>query len=49
MKTDSGFKNSDSKKNIARHEVFGDIGDFCRVGSKLLKFGGSFFAVYRPD
>ncbi len=49
MKTDSGKSNRLNKKNIARHEVMGDISDFCLAGKRLLKFGGSFFAVYRPD
>mgnify|MGYP003289902690 CR=1 FL=1 len=49
MKTDSGRKNEAEKKNIARHEVCGDIGDFCRSAKRLLKFGGTFAVVYRPD
>ena len=49
MKTDSGRANALSKKNIARHEIMGGIEDFVIVGKRLLKFGGSFFAVYRPD
>ena len=49
MRSDSGYANSASKKNIARHEVFGTIADFCNASAKLLKFGGSFVAVYRPD
>jgi tRNA1(Val) A37 N6-methylase TrmN6 len=49
MKTTSGRANEMDKKNIARHEVFGDIGDFTRAAKRLLKFGGTFAAVYRPD
>ncbi len=49
MKTESGRANVLDKKNIARHEVFGDIGDFCKSGARFLKFGGAFFVVYRPD
>lgn len=49
MKTDSGRANEASKKNIARHEVCGGIGDFLNSAKRLLKYGGSFFAVYRPD
>ena len=49
MKTTSGKSNLDDKKNIARHEVAGSIYDFCASGSKMLKFGGTFAAVYRPD
>ena len=49
MKTTSGKSNLDDKKNIARHEVAGSIYDFCKSGSKMLKYGGSFAVVYRPD
>lgn len=49
MKTTSGKENLLDKKNIARHEVHGNIDDFCKYGRKLLKFGGCFAAVYRPD
>lgn len=49
MRTDSGRANMMDKKNVARHEVFGGISDFCEAAKRLLKFGGSFYAVYRPD
>jgi len=49
MKTTSGKSNLDDRKNIARHEVAGTIYDFCESGAKMLKFGGIFTAVYRPD
>ena len=49
MKADSGFPNEKDEKNIARHEIEGDIYDFCRAAKRLLRFGGSFYAVYRPD
>ena len=49
MKTDSGKNNALEKKNIARHEVCGDIKDFCQAARKMLKFGGIFTAVYRTD
>ena len=49
MKTDSGKKNVAKKKNIARHEVCGNIYDFCTSAARMLKFGGCFAAVYRPD
>lgn len=49
MKADSGKLNQNEHKNISRHEIFGDIGDFCACARKLLKHGGDFFAVYRPD
>ena len=49
MKTTSGKKNLVEKKNIARHEVCGDIYDFCLSARKMLKYGGCFAAVYRQD
>lgn len=49
MKTDSGKRNVSDAKYIARHEVFGGIYDFCRAADRLLKFGGKFFCVWRPD
>ena len=49
MKVTSGKENLESKKNIARHEVMGDISDFCLATKRILRFGGSFAVVYRPD
>ena len=49
MKVDSGKANEHSEKNIARHEVCGDINDFCACAKRLLKHGGYFYVVYRPD
>ena len=49
MRCDSGKANVYDEKNIARHEVKGTIFDFCKCASRSLKFGGSFYAVYRTD
>lgn len=49
MRADSGMHNLSQIKTIARHEVLGDIADFCAAAAKNLKFGGKFFAVYRPE
>lgn len=49
MKTNSGKRNESDAKYIARHEVFGGIYDFCRAADRLLKYGGKFFCVWRPD
>ena len=49
MKSTSGLENRVSAKNIARHEVLGNIDDFAAAAARILKFGGSFLAVYRPD
>ena len=49
MKSTSGYSNKVGKKNIARHEIHGTIEDFLSSAKRVLKFGGNFFAVYRPD
>ena len=49
MISSGGYMNLHDEKTIARHEIFGDIGDFCYAASKKLKFGGLFYCVYRPD
>ncbi|MBO5306324.1 MAG: methyltransferase [Clostridia bacterium] len=49
MKADSGKANESEAKFIARHEICGGIGDFCRAAASLLKYGGKFYCVYRPD
>ena len=49
MRTDSGKGNLSCAKQIARHEVCGGIADFAACASRLLKYGGKFYCVYRPD
>ena len=49
MKNDSGKANKNDFKNISRHEIFGGIDDFCACASRVLKHGGLFYVVYRPD
>lgn len=49
MKADSGKRNEFDEKFIARHEVMGGIGDFCACAYRLLKHGGRFYCVWRPD
>lgn len=49
MKASSGKENECEEKNIARREVVGTIYDFCKAAGKLLKSGGGFYAVYRPE
>ena len=49
MRTDSGKRNTSDRKYIARHEVLGGIGDFCLAAARLLKHGGRFYCVWRPD
>lgn len=49
MTVSGGYPNAADVKNIARHEVVGDIDDFCEAASKKLRYGGRFYCVYRPD
>ena len=49
MTANSGRANEISKKNIARHEVAGGISDFAKCAASSLKYGGTFYVVYRPD
>ena len=45
----TGKANESERKNIARHEVAGGIGDFCSAATRILKHGGLFYTVWRPD
>lgn len=49
MKMTSGFLNEGERKLIARHEKFCTLEEICRSAAGLLKYGGSFFCVHRPD
>ena len=49
MKNGAGKRNESEAKYIARHEVMGDVDDFCAAAARLLKHGGSFYVVWRPD
>jgi tRNA1Val (adenine37-N6)-methyltransferase len=49
MRTDSGKRNGADEKYIARHEVCGTVADFCMAAGRLLKHGGLFYVVWRPD
>ncbi len=45
----SGKMNVHDCKSIARHELSGGIGDFCAAAYRLLRHGGLFYVVFRPD
>ena len=45
----SGKTNLAPKKEIARHECFGDILDFCACAGRLLGSGGRFVTVWRAE
>lgn len=49
MRSDSGKRNEAEEKYVARHEVCGNVGDFCRAAGRILKHGGHFVSVFRPD
>ena len=49
MKCTSGKRNESDEKYIARHEVCGNIADFAACAARLLKHGGKFVCVWRPD
>ena len=45
----AGPENEHAPKTIARREIMGGIRDFCRAASYALKYGGSFYCVYRSE
>ncbi len=49
MRTDSGFASPHAAKQTARHETDGGIAEFAAAAARLLRYGGLFYSVYRPD
>lgn len=49
MAPGSGARNTADEKYVARHEVCGTVADFCAAAGRLLKHGGRFFCVFRPE
>ena len=49
MAQGSGVGNQSPEKYAARHEVNGGIGDFCAAAGRILKHGGKFYCVFRPE
>ncbi|MBQ6042131.1 MAG: methyltransferase [Oscillospiraceae bacterium] len=47
--TNAGILSDDPQKQIARHEIAGDIGDICAAAAKLLKYHGRFCLCCRPE
>ncbi|MCL2592854.1 MAG: tRNA1(Val) (adenine(37)-N6)-methyltransferase [Defluviitaleaceae bacterium] len=45
----SGVKNSLSEKSIARHEILCTLEDVVEKSSRVLKSGGRFYMVHRPQ
>ena len=44
-----GARNTSDEKYLARHEVNGGIEDFCAAAGRVLKHGGRFYCVFRPN
>ena len=49
MAEGSGRGNMTPEKYAARHEINGGIGDFCAAAGRILKHGGKFYCVFRPE
>ena len=49
LTTDSGFPCAGDAKNTARHEANGTIYDFAAAAAAMLKYGGTFYTVYRTE
>ena len=49
MRAQSGYACTHEEKQIARHEILGDLADFTTAAARCLRYGGSLYLVYRPD
>jgi tRNA1(Val) A37 N6-methylase TrmN6 len=49
LKAECGMHNAATEMDQARREICGTIDDFCAAAGRILRFGGAFFCVYRPD
>ena len=49
MRENSGFVSPHQEKQTARHETEGGIAEFAAAAARILKYGGLFYVVYRPD
>lgn len=49
LKATEGFSAKTTEMNTARREMNGTIYDFAACAARLLKFGGTFYTVFRPD
>lgn len=49
MRPGSGRPNRYTEKEIARHEVAGGIADFCAAAGRVLRTGGRFCVVWKPE
>ncbi len=49
MAVGAGLHCTEGEKDIARREICGTAADFAAAASRLLKWGGTFYCVYRPE
>lgn len=49
MRPGDGLRSDDFGRDAARRELHGDIFELCGAAAKLLRTGGLFYTVYRPD
>ncbi len=49
MKSGSGRLCRSDAKTVARHDAEGSVFDFCAAAFRILRYGGDFYAVYRPE
>ncbi len=49
LRRGAGLPHSSQRMETARREGNGTVADFCASASRLLRSGGSFYVVYRPD
>ena len=49
LRAGSGRSNRETEKEIARHEVAGGIADFCAAAGRVLRTGGRFCVVWKPE
>ncbi len=48
-KGETGLKNENISKRIARHEIYANLEDFIQISFQLLKDKGEFYMVHRPE
>ncbi|MCD7778637.1 MAG: tRNA1(Val) (adenine(37)-N6)-methyltransferase [Clostridiales bacterium] len=49
MKTEGNFKNESIEKRLARHEILIDLKGIIEAAAYLLKYGGRFYMVHKPE
>ena len=49
MKADQGLKNPEEAKALSRHELLCSLQDVCFAAGRLLRSGGRFYMVHRPE